>query len=896
MAKPGAGERFGVRLYRALVLLLPYELRIRGRGEMEEVFRARHRRARWWQVPAAWWLEFSGLLATAVRARLEAHAERGRSGIHEERRSGWMETLLQDLRYAVRAVLRRPAVTALAVTTLALGIAASTAMFSVVNAVLLKPLPYEDPGQLVSVYTRNDEFAGHPTLGFAAERGSFSGPELRVLREEGRDVLSGLAMVFWGGTGTMYGTGEPERLSLARTTPDLFDKVLRTRPIAGRVFNEEDERTRANVVLLEEGFWRRRFDADAGVIGTSIQLGDTPYTIIGVIPRATSLPHARADAWVTEFLSNEWGNHMTAAIGRLQPGVSAEQGSARLSALLAGAVPAGHSQHGVNLFPRQEDDTRSVRGPLMLLALASLVLLAVACGNVAALLVGAAIDREQELAVRAALGAGRRRLVRQMLTESTLLGLAAAALGLLLALLVTRGLVLIAPQGVPRINEAVIDGTALIFAVVVAIVCGILFGLVPALGFSRTDLRRSMTITTRSVAGTRSRIQGAVVVAELALATVLLVGAGLLARTLLALSTVDTGFAATETLSVRVSIPNSRIVDSNAPDSVRAGAVDQFYLRLADEMGALSGVTGVAITSNLPLSGDRGNNDVQLEGFDESIVAERRFVSANYFAVMDIAIVEGRAFTADDDRAGAPGVIIISEGLARRAWPSESAVGKRFGYWGGDNNVIVGVAADVRDEEMHSGTSFAFYAPRRNAGQYWGTFVLRTTVDPVSLVPSLRERLRSLHPDLVIASAEPLTNLVSEQIASERYRARLILVFSLLAAIFSLMGIYGVTARNVAARTREMGIRVALGARQQGILRLVVGQAVRLGVLGAMIGIVLSFVATRGLEAYLWGVQRTDALTLITIAMALAGASVLAALAPGIRAARIDPIEALRAE
>jgi putative ABC transport system permease protein len=889
-------ERAGVAVYRGLQrLVLPADLRQRAGEEMVTLFEARHRRATRVSWPVGWWHEFAGLLVASVRARLEMQSEARRSRMNERRRSGGMERYVQDVRYAIRSLTRRPAVTALAVMALGLGIAASTAMFSVVNAVLLKPLPYEEAGQLVSVYTRNVEFEGHPTLGFAAERGSFSWPELRVLREEGRDVLDGVAMVFWGGTGTLYGSGEPERIALARTTPDLFTRVLRTRPLVGRVLNEEDARTRANVVLLEEGFWQRRFGADPGVVGTVIQLGDTPYTVIGVVPGETSMPKVRADAWLLETLVDNWDNHMTGAIGRLQRGVSPEQGSARLSALLAGAVPAGHAEHGVNLFPLQADETRTVKGPLLLLGLASLVLLAVACGNVAALLVGAAIDREQEFAVRAALGAGRRRLVRQMLTESALLGLAAAAFGLLLALLVTRGLVLLAPQGVPRIDEAVIDGRALVFAIVVAVGCGFLFGMVPALGFSRTDLRRSMTITTRSVAGTRSRIQGAVVVGELALATVLLVGAGLLARTLLALSAVDLGFAAHETLSIRTSIPASRIADPDAPDSVRMGAFDQFYLRLADEMGALSGVTGVTLTSNLPLSGDRGNNGVELEGYDESVVAERRFVSANYFEVMGIRIVDGRAFSNEEDRAGVPGAVVVSEGLARRAWPGESAVGKRFRYWDVDN-IIVGVAADVRDEEMHSGTTFAFYAPRRNARQYYGTFVLRTTVDPITLVPALRARLRTIHPDLVIASAEPLTSLVSEQIASERYRARLILVFSTLAALFSLMGIYGVTARNVAARTREMGIRVALGARQKGILGLVVGQAIRLAVIGAAIGIAISFVATRGLEAYLWGVERTDALTLITIALALAGASVIAALAPGMRAARVDPIEALRAD
>jgi putative ABC transport system permease protein len=796
----------------------------------------------------------------------------------------------------VRSVMRRPGVTVLALLTFALGVGASTAMFSVVDAVLLEPLPFDDPGQVVSVYTTNKEFEGHPTLGFAALRGSFSGPELRTLREDGADVLDGLAMVYSGGTSTIYGSGEPERISVASTTPDLFAKVLRSRVLMGRVFSEDDDRTRSNVMLLDEGFWRIRFGSDPGIVGTTIRLGDTPYEVIGVLARETTLSAAKADAWILTQLGDNWDNHTTGAIGRLRRGTSPEQASARLSSLLAGAVPAGHWPHGVSVFRRQADETRSVRGPLWLLALASIVLLVVACGNVAALLIGAAIDREQELAVRAALGAERGRLIRQMLTESGLLGLAAAFLGLLFALLATRGLVLLAPEGVPHISDATINGKALVFAIGTALTCGILFGLVPALAFSRTDLRRSMTLISRSVAGTRSRIQGAVVVAEVALATVLLVGAGLLARTVLALNRVDTGFDTKSTLAVRTSIPTSRIVDPNAPDSVRDGAIDAYYLRLGEAMSALPGVTGVAMTSNLPLSGDRGNNTIEMEGYTgEEIVAERRFVSANYFDVLGIRIVDGRALSPDDDRPGVPGAVVISEGLARLAWPAESAIGKRFRYWSFEN-VVVGVAEDVRDEEMETGTSYAFYAPRRNAGQYSGTFILRTTVDPATIVPLLRERVHTVNPDIVIASAQPMSSLVTEQIAGERYRARLIVVFAGLAALFSLMGVYGVTARNVAARTREMGIRLALGARRNGILGLVIGHAVRLSVAGALLGLLASYAATRGIEAYIWGVKRTDFLTLATIAIGLAGASILAALAPGIRAASVDPVDALRDE
>jgi putative ABC transport system permease protein len=376
---------------------------------------------------------------------------------------------------------------------------------------------------------------------------------------------------------------------------------------------------------------------------------------------------------------------------------------------------------------------------------------------------------------------------------------------------------------------------------------------------------------------------------------VLLVGAGLLARTVLALNAVDLGFAAHETVALQLSLPASRLVDADATDSARLAAADAFYRRALEEIGAVPGVRGVALTSNLPLSGDRGNNDVQLEGYDESIIAERRFVSPNFFDVLGIRIVEGRSFTEAEDRPDAAGTMVISEGLARRAWPNESALGKRVVYWGRETTVV-GVVADVNDESVESGTSYSFYVPRRQAGQLSGTFVIRAAADPIALVPAVRARARAIHPDLAVAAARPLTELVAEQIASQRYRARLILLFAALAALFSLMGVYGVTARSVAARTRELGIRMALGARRDGIVGIVLGQALRLATLGALLGIVASFAATRGIEAYLFGVRRTDPITLVAIALLIGAASVIAALVPGLRAARVDPMRALRSD
>lgn len=805
-----------------------------------------------------------------------------------------MESLLQDLRFSWRAAARRPGPTVLALLTFSLGIAASTAMFSVLDAVLLRPLPFPEPEGIVSVYAKNPAFAGHPTLGFAAERGSLSYPEFRLLRENREGSLDGLAALSSGGA-VIYGDSEAERVPLGITTVDLFGPVLRVTPLYGRVFGQEDDRADATVVVLTEGFWRRRYGGDPAVVGTTLQLGDVPYTIIGVLPQEASLAGMDVDLWALVNPDENWGNHWLTAIGRLAPGVTPEQASSRLSALLSGGVPAGHDTHGVNAFIRQQDDTRSVRGPLYLLAVASLVLLAVACGNVAALMVGAAVDREQEIAVRAALGAGRGRLVRQLLTESAGLSLAAAAIGILLAFAATRALVLLAPEGVPRIAEAAVDPRVLTFGVTLSLICGLLFGLIPALGFSRADLRSAMSISTRGSTGNRHRLQSVVVVGELALATVLLVGAGLLTRTLLALNAVDPGFAASETVALRMAIPFNRIMQDFQGDSARLAAADAFMQSLVEQLRAVPGVRGVTLTSNLPLSPDRSNNDVQAEGYDEPIIAERRFVSHDYFDVMGIRIVQGRAFDASEDRPGVPGTVVVSEGLARQAWPAGDAVGKRFGYWGREN-IVVGVAADIHDEDVKASTSLSFYAPRRQAGQLGASYVIRTDGDPLRVIPALRGRVREAHSAIAITAVQPMSELVADQVAEQRYRARLILVFAGLAALFAFMGVYGVTARTVASRTRELGIRKALGAAHRGILRLVLRQALRLAVLGGALGILISLLATRSIEAFLWGVPRTDLFTILGIVIVVAGASVIAALPPGRRAARVDPMVALRAE
>jgi putative ABC transport system permease protein len=805
-----------------------------------------------------------------------------------------MDEVLQNLRFAARSMTRRPLQTLLAAGTLALGIAASTAMFSVVDAVMLRPLPFPEPERVVSVYLTNPELAGHPTLGVAADRGWFSYPEFRALRDvEG--VLDGLAPLATGGA-VLYDDGEPERVPMGLTNAELFTRVLRVPPLFGRVFNDEDEAARANVVVLTEGFWRRRFGADAEVVGRTVRLGDTPFEIIGVVAQEARLAGYDVDMWRVIGADDNWGNHWLTAIGRLAPGVTREQAMPRLTAGFRAAAPPDHAGHGVNLFARQDDETRTVRGALLLLVGGALLLLAVACANVTALLVGAAIDREQELAVRAVLGAERGRIIRQLLTESTVLSLTAAAVGVLLAAAATRALVLLAPAELPRVAEATVDVRALGFAVGVSLLCGIIAGMLPALGFSRTDLRRSASLTTRGTTAARGRLQAAVVVGELALATMLLVGAGLLTRTVLALNTVDPGFAANETLGVRISVPLSRLVAEDADDGARLAAADEFYRSVAEQLAEIDGVRDVALTSVLPLSPDRSNNAVAGEGVEERPVAERRFVTPNFFDVAGIRFVEGRAFTAADDVQDAPGTVVISHGLARALWPRESALGKRLTYWGDRETRVVGVVEDIRDEELSSSTTLAFYVPRRQAGQLGGTFLLRTDGDPVRVIPQVRERVRRVHDAIAIIAAQPMRELIAEQTAAQRYRARLIFVFAALAALFSMMGVYGVTARRVARRTREMGIRMALGAEARDVLAMVVRSAAGLALLGAILGIVGALAGTRLIASYLYGVAPTDPVTIFAVAALLLLAGTAAALGPALRAASVDPADALRSD
>lgn len=895
-------DRIGLTLFRLCLYLLPGGLRRRAGREMELIFVERAQRARGAGRLKAWGIEFGGLLVTAVRARVGAATSlvREESAVSHtgKRTRTWrlrVETLLQDLRFAWRTLLRRPTTAVLAVVTLGLGVATSTAMFSVVDAVLLRSLPFPDADRLVSVYPTNPGFENHPTLSDAAARGTFSYPEFADVQEHGSGALESFAILSWG-SAILAGTeGPAERIVLGATSPGLFSDVLRVQPLAGRFFLPEDQGV--GRIVLTEGFWERRYGRDPSIVGSTIDLGGQ-QEVIGILPGDVELAGWEdAEAWALLAPQQNRGNHSFFAIGRLADGVTPERAAQVLSTALQSAAPPGEAHdHAVNVFPRLADDTRSVRGPLTLLTVSALVLLLVACGNVAVLLLGAAIDREQEMSVRGALGAGRRRILQQLLTESLVLAGVGAVLGLLLTRLATDALVLLAPAGVPRIANAGINGRALEFGVGIAMACGILFGLAPALLASRMNLAGSITASRGSTNAGRARLQGVLVALELALATVLLVGAGLLGRTVLALNSVDTGYAVERLLSARLSIPWERILDGVEGEDAQMSIVLNRQDEILDRLRAVPGVRDVAWTSVMPLTGDRSNNDIQPDGWvGDPIIAERRFVSANYFDVMGVRIIEGRTFEESDDRADAAGTMIVSEGVARTVWPDRSPIGQRVVYWDRETTVV-GVAATIRDEGVAQGTDFAFYVPRRQAGQPFGNLVIRTETDPSALIPAVRDAIWSVDRGIAISSVRPFRDQFVAEIAGQRYRARLVIVFSALAALFALMGVYGVTSRSVAARTRELGIRMALGAERGRVMGLVMGQAFRMAFWGGLLGLWVAFVATRAIEAYLWGVDRTDPLTLLGTAGLVAGASLLAALAPGRRAARVDPNEALRAD
>ncbi len=897
-------RRLGRWGYRAALAVLPAWLRDRVGADMLRTFDERQgdtlgRAGR--LAPLAllvlWLREIADLARTAYRSRRpDAWARRTSASELTSRHGPTMDHLRTDLRFALRTFVRRPGMSLLALVTLGLGIGSSTAMFSVVDSVLLRPLPYPEPDRIVRVYPTWPELVGHPTLGDLALRGTWSWPEFWLVAEQ-QEVFDGIGG-YYGTEVTLDRDGaRPERIAAGMASRDLFT-VLGAQVHVGRLFGDEDGGEGSATALLSYDAWQSLYASDPDVLGRSIRINDRPRTIVGVLAKGFSVVGVDALVWLPvrgRSTDDGLGNHGgTRAVARLGPGVGMDRARDEVARIL-GTLPKEHGRHGANVFSFQSELTRRAKPVLLVMLAASGLLLVVACGNVAALLLGAGIDRERELAVRGAVGATRGRLAQQLLTESVLLTLAASLGGIGLAKLTTRVLALLAPPDVPRLAQASVDGTVLAFAVGLAVACGVVFGLIPAMSLSHTELARAIG-STRTTGGRRARLQSLVVVGELALATLLLVGATLLGRTVLALGAVDPGFDAERLIAVSIAFPYSRFDTGDA--AADAAAANAYRIRLAEALEGLAGVEGVESSSSPPFFGWRANNDVLPEGWPDdrtAPIAERRFVGGGYFAFMHIPLAEGRDFDRSDDREDAEPVVIVSRGLAELAWPGESALGRSLGYWGRTARVV-GVAEDVNDEGLEGSTSLAFYAPSAAGAGAGAPFLIRTAGDPAAMVAGIRDRIWSVDPDVPITRVATMREMMSDNISDQVFRARLMGVFAALAGAFALLGVYGVTSRSVARRTREMGLRVALGAGRGSVRGLVTKEALRLAALGAVAGLAASVAVGGVLQSFLWGVGRTDPLTLALVGGGLILFAVLAALPPALRATRVDPLEALRTE
>ena len=803
-----------------------------------------------------------------------------------------METLWQDLKFGARMLAKNPGFTAVAVLTLALGIGANTAIFSVVNAVLLRPLPYPEPDRLIRVWESNPQ---RGWLDFSA-----SAPNFEDWRKSNQ-VFSQLAAQEFT-TFNLTGVGDPERIATLSVTTNFFP-TLGASPALGRNFLPEEEQAGKNhVVLVSHGLWQRRFGGDPQLIGRTIQLSGESYTVVGIMP-----PHfpftRRTELWVPMILDaavQPWrahrSNHTLSVIGRLKPGVSLEQAQAQMDTLarqLAQQYPASNAGWGILLRTFYDwlipEEMRRAFG--LLLGAAGFVLL-IACANVASLLLARATSRQREVAIRSALGAGRLRVVRQLLTESCLLAGLGGAAGLLLALWGVNLIAAHPPLDIPRMDEVEINRGVLGFALGISLLTTLIFGLVPALQVSRINLSEAFKEGGRSLAGgARHRARQVLVIAQIALALVLLIGAGLMVQSFVRLGRVALGFNPENVLKLQTALPVTQYVER----SKRAA----FYAQALERIRALPGVRGAGAASHTPLSPGNWAMEVAIEGrapsSQEPLSADARAVTPQYFHTMCIPLLRGRDFTEQDGPDSTN--IIISDAMARRFWPDEDPIGKRFRP--GDRNpwmTIVGVVGDVHHISLDQDRRPTFYFSSAQLGFNALAIVVRTSANPESFAAAVRKEIAALDRDLPIYSVGTMSAIVSDAAGQPRFQATLLGLFAVVALALAAVGIYGVISFAVARRTREIGIRLALGAQASDVFKLVVGEGMKLTIFGVSLGLAASWALTRLMVGLLFGISATDPVTFLIVSLLLAGVALAACYIPARRAMRVDPIVALHYE
>jgi putative ABC transport system permease protein len=808
-----------------------------------------------------------------------------------------MGSLFQDLRYGMRTLAKNPGFAMVAILTLALGIGANTAIFSVVDAVLLRPLPYPESDRLFTVYQ---------TLPQApAQNTGVSYPNYLDWTQQNQ-VFESIAAVRAAAL-ALSGQGEPTYIPTGSVTSNYFD-VLRVNPLLGRTLQSSDDALDANpVVVMSESLWRARFGADPAIVGRTITLDQHPITVAGIVPAYfhPSLPDAAAQLWVPlrqdgvfSDMRARRGGHYLAALGRLKPGVSAAQAQSEMAAMeqrLAQQFPNENKGWGIRIVSLRADMAGNVRTALLVLLGAVGFVFLIVCANVASLQLVRAASRRKEIAIRVALGAGRQRLLRQFLTESVLLSVIGGAAGLLLAYAALQGWIAWLPADLPRVSEIHLDARVLAFGLALSVLSGVIFGLAPA--WHGTGSRLAEALEGARGAGeerTSHRARNAFVVAETALAIVLLVGAGLLIRSFARLQQVNVGFNPAQLLTAQIGLPRAQYAQPAQWIS--------FYQQALERMNALPGAQEAAVALPVPLNDSYINLAFEIEGRpprtkSDAPTADFVAISPNYFHVMQVPLLRGREFSAADAEAG-PKVCAISASLAQQLFPHESALGRRIviGYPQDASREIVGIVGDVKDSDLSARQSAQIYVPFVQNPFWAADIVVRAHGNPSALGGALREQIRAIDSALPVAEVRPMSEVIASSIAQPRFRTTLLSLFGAAALLLAAIGIYGVLAYTVAQQTREIGIRMALGANPGRVMRLVLGRGLRLAGAGTVIGVLAALLLTRLLGSLLFDVSATDPLTFAAVAGLLLGVAFIACYAPARRAMRVDPIVALRYE
>jgi putative ABC transport system permease protein len=815
----------------------------------------------------------------------------------DQRNLPFLETLMQDVRYGVRVLRRSPGFTTAAVLTLALGIGANTAIFTIVDAVLLRPLPFSEPDRLVTVGDREPDGTSS-NVGYVT---------LAEWRERSRTFAALTLMRSW--QPTLFVNGEAERLAAVRVSWNYFD-MMQVRPALGRTFTpDEDKPDRWRVVMLSDALWRRRFGADPSIVGRTIVMNDREYRVVGVLP-PTFQPldaakfYTAAEIWAplgydAAFRDACRGCRHLRAFGRLKPGVSLEQATAEMNALREQQRrenPNEYEDGSIAVVPLQRAITGDVRTALFVLLAAVAFVLLIACANVANLLIARSLVRQREIVLRTVLGAARSRIVRQLMTESAILSVAGAVLGVVLAAFTVRVLAGVAPVSLPRLEEAAVDGRVLAFAALLTAVCALLFGIAPAFRSGRTGAQQALAIDSRTSTGGASRARSFLVVADLALALVLLAGAGLMLRTVSQLTKANPGFNPSHVLTLQFSL----VGKVYAEDPAVVAFQDQFVQRVR----ALPGVESVALAGQIPFGGNYDCRGFHARGFmkantiDDPCI-ETYGVTPDYLRVMGIHLRGGRFFDERDTASGQQ-VLVVSETTAREVWGGANPIGTEVRIGSADEGpwrTVVGVVADAHHADVTTPVSASLYMPQTQFTESYLVAVVKTaTSDPASLAPPVRAVIRELDPATPVFGIATLESLVADAGAQHVFVMQLLSGFAAVAVLLASIGLYGVVSYTVAQRTREVGIRVALGAKRADVVRLVLSRGAGLVVVGLGAGLVAALLATRFLGSLVFGVSPEDPITFTTAVGVLTVVALGAHLIPVRRALRVDPATALRQE